>query len=839
METLLKGVCSRTALLDLFENFVLFDDSSGTPVKIIGRNHQVLGVHHAVEAVRNREELSGKLGVFWHTQGSGKSYSMIFFTRMVHRKVGGAFTFVVVTDREDLDNQIYRTFAGCGAADNDRDPCRATSGDHLAALLGENKRVVFSLVQKFNRPVTKPYTDRSDVIVVTDEAHRTQYGQFALNMRNALRHASYIGFTGTPLFKDDELTRRQFGDYVSTYDFQRAVEDRATVPLLYEARGEKLKVTTTNLNARVAAALEQLEVEEDPAVRARLEHDIARDYHVITSDKRLSAIARDFVDHYSSVWETGKAMFVCIDKVTCVRMHGLITALWTRKADELEKELAGLTDDQEIMDRRLQIAWMRETEIAVVVSEAQNEVATFRKLDLDIVPHRHLIKKGFELADGKRIGIEAAFKKDTHPFRVAIVCAMWLTGFDVPSLSTLYLDKPLRTHTLMQAIARANRVYAGKANGLIVDYNGVLKGLREALSAYAVGSGADGAGGSTSPDVLRPATETLAEELDEAISAVTAFFESRGFRLGDITNHTGFARLKSITEAKEAVNETDETRKRFGVLARDVFSRFRSLTDRETKNRFASARDAIDIVYKSLQADVQQADISHILRALHGVVDDSIDVDLRVPSEAGVLYDISKIDFDRLRREFERSETRHTTVQTLKQAVEQRLARMMQQNPLRTDLQARYEEIVAAYNADKDRATIEATFEALLHFTANMGDEENRAVRSSLDEESLALFDLLDKPDLTNAERDRLKAIAGALLAQIKGVLGGLEDWRAKEATRAAVETTIYDFLYADTTGLPADLYDEAEVTDKTARVYRHVFRIYDTSEPEIYRAAA
>ncbi len=262
METLLKGVCAKHNFLDLVENFIVFDDSAGESRKIMARNHQYLGVNRAIEAVRDRKLRNGKLGVFWHTQGSGKSYSMVLFTRKVHRKLGGNFTFLVLTDRDDLDTQIYKTFAGCGVVDHDRDPCRAASGEHLAQLLAQHKSHVFSLIQKFKpldaapSPGLRPpsptgrgaggegqqsqlpiLSNRDDIIVIVDEAHRTQYGTLALNMRNALPNASYIGFTGTPLFKDDEITRRVFGDYVSTYDFRRAVEDKATVPLYYDARG--------------------------------------------------------------------------------------------------------------------------------------------------------------------------------------------------------------------------------------------------------------------------------------------------------------------------------------------------------------------------------------------------------------------------------------------------------------------------------------------------------------------------------------------------------------------------------------------------------------------------
>lgn len=372
METLLKGVCNKHNFIDLFENYTLFDESNGKLVKIVARNHQFLGVNRAIDAVNNREDLEGRLGVFWHTQGSGKSYSIVFFARKIHRKLGSHFTFLICTDRDDLDKQIYNTFAGCGLVDNDKDPCRAGSGDHLQQLLNQHKKYVFTLVQKFNKDVDPedPYSDRNDVIVITDEAHRTQYGRLSLNLRNALPNASFIGFTGTPLFKDDEITRRVFGDYISTYDFQRAVEDNATVPLYYDARGEKLNIATDDLNEKIAAKLEEIEI-EDQDVSERLERELKRDYHIITADPRLNEIAQDFVEHYSVGGQNGKAMLVCIDKITCVRMQEIIAEKWKAKIAELEKDLEKLADEQDIMDLERKLNWMRETIMAVVVSEEQ------------------------------------------------------------------------------------------------------------------------------------------------------------------------------------------------------------------------------------------------------------------------------------------------------------------------------------------------------------------------------------------------------------------------------------------------------------------------------------
>ena len=844
METLLKGVCEKRNFLDLVENFMLFDETAGEPKKIIARNHQFLGVNRAIEAVRDRKARQGKLGVFWHTQGSGKSYSMVMFTRKVHRKLGGNFTFLVLTDRDDLDTQIYKTFAGCGVV-SEQEPCRAASGHHLNELLTQHKAYVFSLIQKFNQKVEpeQPYSERDDIIVITDEAHRTQYGTLALNLRNALPHASYIGFTGTPLFKDDEITRRVFGEYVSTYDFKRAVDDNATVPLYYDARGEKLGVAIGDLNERIAEKLEELET-DNIDVEQRLERELKRDYHIITADKRLDQVARDFVQHYSTAWETGKAMLVCIDKVTCVRMHRLIGFYWDERIHNLEKELAAIADEQEEQFRRRQLDWMRETRMAVVVSEEQGEVDKFRKWDLDITPHRRLMKEGIDLPESMRskpeyrnlqtMGLDDAFKAEEHPLRVAIVCAMWLTGFDVPSLATLYLDKPLKAHTLMQAIARANRVNEGKNNGLIVDYCGILKHLRKALATFA-GTQPGGQGGETDP--ARPDEELLAD-LDEAIALVRAFLDDRDAALDDVIRKTGFERNAAIVACKEAANENDESRKRFEVMCREVFKKFKACINVQGVNAHRSDRDAINIVYKSLQQDREQADITDIIRQLHKVVDEAIEVQPDWQGEEAAPYDISKIDFDRLRREFDRSPRKNTTVQNLRQAVEQRLQRLLLQNPLRTDFQQHYEQIVGEYNREKDRVTIEKTFEALFKLVQELDVEESRALREGLDEESLAIFDLLRKPGLNSSDVKRIKKVAAELLARLKAEKLRIDHWRDKEATRDAVRVTIHDYLWTDKTGLPVDVYTEDDVNERAEDVFRHVYRAYPTLPSPFYASS-
>jgi type I restriction enzyme, R subunit len=787
-EALLDGMLAHDRLLDIVENFILFDESkAGATRKVIARNHQVLGVNRAVASVAHQEELKrefpvekrlqhrvielplekraiadqkrfveakdegissmpsfipegpvsiierahpdlGRLGVFWHTQGSGKSYSMAFFAEKVRRKVPGNFTFLLMTDRQDLDSQIYKTFVGSGVVE--KDIPRASSGSDLERLLKENHRYIFSLIHKFNQDVNPkaPYSERDDIIVISDEAHRTQAGRLARNMRLALPNAAFIGFTGTPLFKQDQITKRIFGDYVSRYDFKRSEEDGATVKLVYENRGEKLGVARVDLNDRIATKIEEAELDPDQA--ALLDKLLGKDYEVITADERLDKIAADFVNHCTTRWESGKSMFVCIDKITCARMHQRIVPRWKAKAAQVRAafeakraEAAATTDSisrTTLLDQartfEKQADWLDAAIIEIIISEAQNEVADFKKWDFDIIPHRALMKKGFESDGGERTDVETAFKSPEHPFRVAIVCAMWLTGFDVECLSTLYIDKPMRAHTLMQAIARANRVYPGKDFGLIVDYNGMLASLRAALAQYALGD--DGADGE---EIIAPIEERV-QALIEALEATEAHLRGLGFNSAILIGAKGFNRIKGLADAVEAVYSSDEAKRRFEIMARQVFTRFKSLLMEPTVYAYAERHDNIEAIYKKLTERRDTADVTELLKELHRIVNEAILT--HVPGDDqtdGLTFDLSKIDLEKLRDEFAKKVRRKATaLQDIRDLVEQKLAEMLARNPMRMDYQIKYEEIVADYNREKDRTTIEETFRRLVELVNSL-----------------------------------------------------------------------------------------------------------------------
>ena len=475
LETMLRGICKKENFLDLYENFILYDHSDGKTVKIMARNHQYLGVNEAVKAYGERQLREGKLGVFWHTQGSGKSYSMLFLSQKIRRKFSGSPTIIVLTDRDELNKQICGTFEACGLlGKTEGKKFMATSGTDLINKLKGNPSFVFTLIQKFNKPDEAPIYPDHDILIISDEAHRSQYGVFAENIEKLLPTASRIGFTGTPLLSSNEITARTFGGYISVYDFKRAVEDKATVPLYYENRGDKIKeIKNPNITDKILDAIEEADLNPDQAEKVM--HEFEKEVHLLTAEPRLRAIARDFVGHYSDLWTTGKAMFVCLNKVTCVRMYNFVQEYWQEEIKALEQKIASTVSDQEQMELSRKLKWMKDTEMCVVISQEQNEIQTFKKWDLDILPHRTKMEKR---------ELDKEFKDSDSNFRVVFVCAMWLTGFDVKSLSCLYLDKPLKAHTLMQTIARANRVSAGKSNGLIIDYIGIVGALKKALNDY-------------------------------------------------------------------------------------------------------------------------------------------------------------------------------------------------------------------------------------------------------------------------------------------------------------------------------------------------------------------
>lgn len=809
LETMLRGICKKENFLDLFENFILFDHSGGNTAKILARNHQYLGVNEAMKAYAARKLNNGKLGVFWHTQGSGKSYSMVFLAQKIRRKFEGSPTFVILTDRDELNKQISDTFENCGLlGDVKASRFIATSGDDLIQKLKGNPSFIFTLIQKFNKPEAEPIFPAHDVIIMSDEAHRSQYGIFADNMMNLLPTAARIGFTGTPLLSDDNITARTFGGYISIYDFKRAVEDGATVPLYYENRGEKiLNLHNPEITDRILDAIERADIDEDQ--QDKLEAEFSKEIHLMTAKPRLQSIAQDFVRHYSDLWTSGKAMFVCLNKVTCVRMYDYVQKYWQEEIERLKNRIKNVSQ-QEAQELRRKLQWMEETEMAVVISQEQNEIQTFKKWGLDIQYHRNKMVKN---------ELDKDFKDSANPLRVVFVCAMWLTGFDVKCLSCLYLDKPLKAHTLMQTIARANRVAEGKSNGLIVDYIGIVKALRKALADYT--ANVDGVDG------IDPTVDKvkLIERILDTLEKAKQFLAERGFELQDLICSYDFPKMYYLQKGANIVCGTVEERKTFAAYASEL-NRLIKYTDRDDiDGKVRKEYEAVAAIYAEIKKKRKHINITDLMVEINNIISDYVEIEHSyMINEEVKRFDISGIDFDLLRREFSRVKNQNLLMRDLEEIIQLKLDRMLFTNPERINYYERYQKIIDDYNSEQDRATIEKTFMDLMDLANKMNQEEQRYVREGFQsDEELTLYDMLFRNDLNKNDIKKLKAVAAELLSKIKTKISEYDHWTDKQETKAAVDNLIRDTLWSE---LP-ECYDEASIWGYRQRIYEYVYTHY------------
>ena len=810
LETMLRGICKKENFLDIVENFILFDHEEDFTAKILAHNHQYLGVNEAVRAYKDRKLNDGKLGVFWHTQGSGKSFSMLFLSQKIRRKFAGSPTIVVVTDREELNKQISDTFANCGLLGKVK-PSEyiASSGSNLLSKLKGNPSYIFTLIHKFNDFSAPAIIPDHDIIIMSDEAHRTQYGTLAENMARILPTASKIGFTGTPLFSNDDITRRTFGDYVSIYDFKRAVDDGATVPLLYENRGEKIKeITNPAITKEILDAIERADV--DPDQEEKLEREFAQEIHLLTAEKRLRIIAKDFVEHYTDLWTTGKAMFVCLNKVTCVRMYNYAQEYWQEKLQLLKQEQKTL-GQQEAIELGKKIKWMEETEMCVVISQEQNEIQTFQKWGLDITPHR---------AKMESRELDKEFRKAHTPFRVVFVCAMWLTGFDVKPLSCLYLDKPLKAHTLMQTIARANRVSLGKENGLIIDYVGIVKALRNALAEYTADhNGPKG----TDPTIDK---EKVIDRVNKVVAECEKFMGENGFVLQKLIEAKSFKKLALLKAAANAMCETQAIKKTFQTYAAEIIRLVKYLNFDDITAEVRAKKNAIEAVYKELLKKRKHVDITDLTVEINQIVNEYIGIENNLPEQGSTQLDLSKINFEVLQREFAKTKNKRLVMKDLQEVIAQAIAKILRDNPnsgTHIDFLKKYQELIEEYNGEQDRAMIERVFEELLKLSRELDEEKKRYIREGFDNvEELAMYDLLFSDNLSKDDIKKLKAVSVDLLNKLKEQIRKLDHWTDKEETQAVVAIIIRDTLWAE---LPEDCMSNFDTyRDK---VYKYMYDYY------------
>jgi len=835
-----EGLCVKENLLDYFENFVLFHKNK---VKIIAKNHQYLGVNNAVKALQNKDENKGKLGVFWHTQGSGKSYSMIFFSKKIHRKVTGDWSFLIITDRKDLDTQIYRNFKETEAIVESKDQkenyFKPSGRDKLKEYLQSNRAFVFTLIHKFGIESGKTFpqlTDRNDWIVIVDEAHRTQYKSLAENMRIALPHAQYIAFTGTPLLRS-ELTKDWFGSYVSEYNFAQSIEDGATVPLYYKKSVPRVEQVNPDLVGDAAAILEDEALTEEQ--KKKLDKEYSTLFQVVRRDDRLEEIAKHIVSHFpyrlDVVDDEGrrrpmKAMVISIDKFTAVKMYEKVQYHLKEEVKSLRKKIA-VEKDPELKARyERALAFILETKMAVVISQEgsdREEEKAFSEAGLNIAPHRKLI----DYPDDDGRNIEDYFKDPNNTYRIVFVTAMWMTGFDAPSVSTLYLDKPLQNHTLMQAIARANRVIEGKKNGLVVDYFGVFRNLKIALAAYAEGT----KGKNANEDDEYPAKEfdELIELLEQAIQEAKHFCKGLGADIDQILNlgEKGFKDVEQFQDYANLILAKDEYKKQLGLYVNTIVSLYDSAKPeiydfpeiKRNRDAFQYLRDVVD-----RNVDQDEA-VERAKKKIDELLDSSIlgkgdltnDPKTEYVIDDSSQIDLSKLDFALLRAEFPEKAHKNIQFADLRELLELKLKQMLAQNKTRGSFLVNFQKVIDDYNSGS--ISIEQAYEELLKQAEALSEEQHRAAKNNMTEEEQELFDLLKKDKLTKEEEKSVKLAAKVLLEKLYDSKNKIliQEWHKEKATQERVKREIQIILGEY---LPAQSYDRIIFSEKVDVTFQHFY---------------
>ena len=823
LEYLLNGLLNPTRLLDYVENFILFQHDK---YKIIAQNHQFLGVNHAFDNFLNREQLDGRLGVFWHTQGSGKSFSMIFYVKKIFRKVQGNFSFVVVTDRDDLDGQIYKNFISTQTI-TEKEAAQPKNSSHLRELLHQNTKIVFTLIQKFRYDKGQVYPQlfnpkAREVIVIVDEAHRTQYETLAENMRTGLTGAHFLAFTGTPILKQKK-TKQWFGDYVSEYTFQQAMEDKATLPLFYEKRVPEVLLQNDDLNEELAEILEDEALTD--AQQEKLERQFSQELEVIKRDDRLDTIAQDIVSHFPQRGYLGKGMMVAVDQFTAVRMYEKVKTLWDKEIRQLQSQIYQTKNDLQKQQLKNRLKYMQSVQMAVVISDPSADKARFEQQGLAIQAHIDRLHK----LDEHGCDVEDNFKNPEHPLQLVFVCAMWLTGFDAPTVSTLYLDKPMKGHTLMQTIARANRVTSyrimndvgqmvEKTNGEIIDYYNVFRNLKAALKDY--GQGEDGA---ESPVQEKQALFTM---LDEAIAQTIAFCQDKNIDLTKMLQQDlgTFKQNALFKDYADILLSKDEYRKSYNVHFNTVAALYEAC-----KPNILATPKPIVAVMQFLQgfvaAMVERQELSGVVNQVADLLDRSVVVDsshavnepkAAYPIIASKKWDLSTVDFDKLKEQFKATKHKHIAIADMRAFLDKKLLEMLKQNSGRMSFAERYQKVIENYNAGA--TATEQFFEELQQFTQSLQTEEQRHIREGLTEDELEVYDLLLKDKLSKAEEQQVKLAAKDLIIKLIGASPKvlIQDWWKDAQTQAVVKSLIEDVLDKD---LP-NSYEPIVFKEKVSHVF-------------------
>lgn len=760
-DTFFEGMFMKERLLDIVKNFICFSNEGIKQFKILAGYHQYFAVNKAIESTKKATITDGKGGVFWHTQGSGKSLSMVFYAHLLQEALNSP-TIVVITDRNDLDDQLYGQFAKCKNFLR-QDPVHASSRENLKSLLDGRQAngIIFTTMQKFEESA-EPLSERRNIVVMADEAHRSQYGLkekvdaktgeikvgTARIIRDSLPNATYIGFTGTPIAAKDRNTREVFGDYIDIYDMTQAVEDGATRPVYYESRVIKLKFDEATLHL-IDQEYDIMANNADPEVVEKSKKELGQMEAVLGNDATIDSLASDIIDHYENYREdllTGKAMIVAYSRAIAMKIYKRILELrpgWTEK-------------------------------VKVVMTESNKDPEEWRS----VIGNKR-----------RRDELAKEFKDNDSPMKIAIVVDMWLTGFDVPSLATMYVYKPMHGYNLMQAIARVNRVFRDKEGGLIVDYVGIASALKQAMNDYTVRDKKNY--GDT--DIAKVAYPKFLEKLDVCRDIF------HGYDYSKFATGTDLERSKAITGAVNFIMALDKEEKKIdfikeSLLLKQALSLCSSLTERDLRVEAAFFESVRVLVNRLMnQGDGHKVSLKEMNDRINELLKSSIKSDGVINLFSDVKEEFSLFD-PKFLEEISKMKEKNLAVELLKKLIAEQVKVFRRTNVVKSEkFSERMQKVMNSYL--NGMLSNEQVIEELLNMAKQIATANKEGDALGLTPDELAFYDALTKPQAIKDfyQNDELVAITKELTETLRK--NRTIDWQKRDSARAKMRMMIKRLL--------------------------------------------
>lgn len=760
-DTFFEGMFMKERLLDIVKNFICFSNEGIKQFKILAGYHQYFAVNKAIESTKKATITDGKGGVFWHTQGSGKSLSMVFYAHLLQEALNSP-TIVVITDRNDLDDQLYGQFAKCKNFLR-QDPVHASSRENLKSLLDGRQAngIIFTTMQKFEESA-EPLSERRNIVVMADEAHRSQYGLkekvdaktgeikvgTARIIRDSLPNATYIGFTGTPIAAKDRNTREVFGDYIDIYDMTQAVEDGATRPVYYESRVIKLKFDEATLHL-IDQEYDIMANNADPEVVEKSKKELGQMEAVLGNDATIDSLASDIIDHYENYREdllTGKAMIVAYSRAIAMKIYKRILELrpgWTEK-------------------------------VKVVMTESNKDPEEWRS----VIGNKR-----------RRDELAKEFKDNDSPMKIAIVVDMWLTGFDVPSLATMYVYKPMQGYNLMQAIARVNRVFRDKEGGLIVDYVGIASALKQAMNDYTVRDKKNY--GDT--DIAKVAYPKFLEKLDVCRDIF------HGYDYSKFATGTDLERSKTITGAVNFIMALDKEEKKIdfikeSLLLKQALSLCSSLVERDLRVEAAFFESVRVLVNRLMnQGDGHKVSLKEMNDRINELLKSSIKSDGVINLFSDVKEEFSLFD-PKFLEEISKMKEKNLAVELLKKLIAEQVKVFSRTNVVKSEkFSERMQKVMNSYL--NGMLSNEQVIEELLNMAKQIAAANQEGDALGLTPDELAFYDALTKPEAIKDfyQNDELVAITKELTETLRK--NRTIDWQERDSARAKMRMMIKRLL--------------------------------------------